>query len=102
MVHERPVAVTQFGRWWATMTAVFSEALAPGTAPAAAVAIDGPPPSNNSAQEVLVRWCELEQQWRLRFGASSRLWGGVYIRVSSACSTQTLEQNPFLIQGLIH
>jgi hypothetical protein len=48
-IYERPMAVTRFSRRWAMVMVVFSEALALGTAP---MTIAGPPPSNNSAQEV--------------------------------------------------
>jgi hypothetical protein len=57
-VHERSAVVTRFGRWWVMVMAVSAEALTPGTASVVAVMIGGPPPSNNSTREVLVRWVD--------------------------------------------
>jgi hypothetical protein len=57
-VHERSAVVTQFGRWWVMVMAVSGEALTPRTASVVAVMIGGPPPSNNSTREVLVRWVD--------------------------------------------
>jgi hypothetical protein len=56
IVHETPVAVRRFGRRWAMVMVVSSEALPPGTAPAVVVMTGDPPPSNNSARVILVRW----------------------------------------------
>jgi hypothetical protein len=60
-------AMGQLGRSSTMVGATFSGALAPGTAPAAALMAGTPPPSNNLTREGLTRWGD---------GTSSGGYGG--------------------------
>jgi hypothetical protein len=58
MVHERPAAVTRFGRQLMMVKAVSDEALAPAMVLTAVLDTGGPPPSSNSEREALVQWVD--------------------------------------------